>query len=89
MFLSSLNLLDKVATHVYRSKHDRNYLPDLPDDGGIEHVYIEKFEHFNSEENVETFVSEHGPIDIVLGGKPSVGSLFLYSVLFPKFSVCA
>lgn len=49
---------DKIATHVYRSNHDRSYCPELPDDGGIEHVCVSTFEELVK--NVEVFLAKHG-----------------------------
>ena len=49
---------DKVATHVYKFNHDREYNPDLPDDGGIEHIYYPKWESLMG--NVEAFYKDHG-----------------------------
>jgi hypothetical protein len=49
---------DKVATHVYQHNHDRGYNPDLPRDGDIEHVYIEKFETLTN--TLEAFCEKHG-----------------------------
>jgi alpha/beta superfamily hydrolase len=49
---------DKISTHVYRHNHDRTYNTKLPEDGDIEHVFYQKFEHIN--ENVENFLKDHG-----------------------------
>lgn len=60
---------DKVAKHVYRSNHDHTYNTNLPDDG-IKHLFIEKFEELT--DDIEKFLQENGPIDLVLGGPPCV-----------------
>ena len=52
---------DKVATHLHKYNHDRNYNPDLPDDGGIEHVYnYRSWEDLVDNQTAEDFLNEHG-----------------------------
>jgi hypothetical protein len=58
---------DKVASHVYKTNHCHAYNSKVTEDG-IEHVFIEKFEDLT--DNIQMFLQEHGPIDLVLGGPP-------------------
>jgi site-specific DNA-cytosine methylase len=52
---------DLVASHVYRSNHDRAYNETLPDDGGIEHVYeYKRWEDLNEKEAMEDLLRKHG-----------------------------
>ena len=50
---------DKIATHVYRCNHDRNYASsaNFADDDGIEHVYYNCFDWFAT--NLEVVLNEH------------------------------
>jgi len=60
--------IDAVAQHVVRFKHDITYNERLvPDD--IEHVF--EYSMFEDVvENLDKFMEQHGPIDIILGGPP-------------------
>jgi len=61
---------DKVANHVHHYNHNASYNSDLEDDG-IEHVSdYPTFEGI--EEDLNSFMVKHAPIDIVLGGPPCV-----------------
>lgn len=60
---------DKIATHVYRYNHDREYNKELPEDGGIQHVYFNSFEAF--EKQADDIHEKYGPIDLIIGGPPS------------------
>jgi hypothetical protein len=48
---------DKIANHVFKHRHDPSYNKDLPEDG-IEYVYYETFEEF--ETNIDSIMEEHG-----------------------------
>ena len=60
---------DRVATHVFRSNHDRRYNRTLEPDG-IEYVYYSSFEYF--EENVETILENHGGTTVPTAGRASL-----------------
>jgi site-specific DNA-cytosine methylase len=49
---------DKISTHVYRHNHDRQYNLELPEDGGIEHVFYSAFEEL--ENNEQLLLDKHG-----------------------------
>ena len=49
---------DMVATHVVRYQHEQSYNHDLPQDDGIDHVYVSKFEEIW--DNLDGFMAKHG-----------------------------